>query len=408
MQKAIHASVSASGFVNASIDLKQLAEVDISARRLGRLVERIGNERVAQVQQEASAYQSLPLPAQQTCPIEMAPDVVCVQCDGGRMQIRDRKASALKQKPDEERSSFWRETKAATLLKMTSTTFEEDPCPTIPRTFVDAARMKRLAREIKGFSGESAAPGAIQESSAEHVEISSDSPVSPDELHQSTRPKPVLRSVLASTANIHEFGKQVVAAAYARGFQAAKRKAFVCDGMACNWTLHEKHFSRYTPILDFVHALCYVYHAAMAGRTASIGWADYCQWAQWLWSGQTGLLIDAIRQRQQVVGKPADNEPESSPKQLLNEALTYLQNQQGRMNYAEYRKQGLPITSAYIESTIKQINRRVKGTEKFWSTNAQAIVQLRADYLSENQPLTKFWRERRKHLPLTTHYKTAG
>ena len=89
MQKAIHASVSASGFVNASIDLKQLAEVDISARRLGRLVERIGNERVAQVQQEASAYQSLPLPAQQVCPIEMAPDVVCVQCDGGRMQLPD-------------------------------------------------------------------------------------------------------------------------------------------------------------------------------------------------------------------------------------------------------------------------------------------------------------------------------
>lgn len=120
------------------------------------------------------------------------------------------------------------------------------------------------------------------------------------------------------------------------------------------------------------------------------------------------LLIYAIRQRQQVVGMPGDDEPESSSKQLLNDALTYLKNQQGRMNYAEYRKQGLPITSAYIESTIKQINRRVKGPEKFWSTNAQAIVQLRADYISENQPMTKFWHERRKHLTISTYYKMAG
>jgi hypothetical protein len=408
MRKAIHASVSASGFVNASNDLKQLAEVNISARRLGRLVERIGNERVAQVQQQASAYQTLPLPAQQACPIEMAPDVVCVQCDGGRMQIRDRKAPASKQNPDEQRSSFWRETKAATLLKMTSKTYEEDPCPRIPETFVNPARMKRLTREIKGFSGENAARGTTQDSSTEVLETSSAPLLSPDELHQSTRPKPVLRSVLASTANIHEFGKQVVAAAYARGFHAAQRKAFVCDGMACNWTLHEKHFSRFTPILDFVHALCYVYHAAMAGRTAATAWPDYCQWAQWLWSGQTVSLIDAIKQRQQTVGMPGDDEPETSPKQLLADALTYLQNQHRRMNYAEYRKQGLPITSAYIESTIKQINRRVKGTEKFWSTNALPMVQLRADYLSENQPLNKFWQERRQHLPITTYYKMLG
>ena len=30
-----------------------------------------------------------------------------------------------------------------------------------------------------------------------------------------------------------------------------------------------------------------------------------------------------------------------------------------------YRRQGLPLTSSHIESAIKQINARMKGTEKF-------------------------------------------
>jgi hypothetical protein len=44
-------------------------------------------------------------------------------------------------------------------------------------------------------------------------------------------------------------------------------------------------------------------------------------------------------------------------------ALRYLENQKSRMLYDQYRREGLPITSSHIESTIKQINRRVKGTE---------------------------------------------
>jgi hypothetical protein len=62
------------------------------------------------------------------------------------------------------------------------------------------------------------------------------------------------------------------------------------------------------------------------------------------------------------------------------------------MNYPEYRRLGLPLTSSHIESTIKQINRRVKGTEKFWSQpTSEVVLQLRADYLSDSAPLDAFW-----------------
>ena len=45
-----------------------------------------------------------------------------------------------------------------------------------------------------------------------------------------------------------------------------------------------------------------------------------------------------------------------------------------------------------VESAIKMINKRVKGSEKVWSDpRAEAILQLRADYLSETETMSRFW-----------------
>lgn len=65
-----------------------------------------------------------------------------------------------------------------------------------------------------------------------------------------------------------------------------------------------------------------------------------------------------------------------------------------RLNYPTYRQQGLPITSSHIESTVKQLNRRIKGTEKFWSKGAEALTTLAGDYLSDTPTLESFWQDR--------------
>ena len=64
------------------------------------------------------------------------------------------------------------------------------------------------------------------------------------------------------------------------------------------------------------------------------------------------------------------------------------------MNNPAYRRPGLPITSAHIESTVKQLNRRFKGTEKFWSAGAEALTTLAGDYLSDTPTPARFWQER--------------
>ena len=62
------------------------------------------------------------------------------------------------------------------------------------------------------------------------------------------------------------------------------------------------------------------------------------------------------------------------------------------MNYPAYCKQGLPVTSSLVESLIKEINYRVKGTEKFWDNpeGAEAILQVRAAALSDDNRLRTF------------------
>ena len=75
--------------------------------------------------------------------------------------------------------------------------------------------------------------------------------------------------------------------------------------------------------------------------------------------------------------------------------IGYLTNNQGRMDYPRYRRAGLPTCSGLVESLIKQFNRRVKGTEKFWNpTGGETILQLRAAYLSEDDRLAKHLKSR--------------
>lgn len=263
----------------------------------------------------------------------------------------------------------------------------------MPITFCDPERVGKLAREIKGFSSK---PSPLEPEPEKPPQARAD------------RPKVLSRSVVATCGNIDVFAPRLAAAAHARGFMAAARQAFIGDGSDTNWGIWRRFFSRFTPILDFVHALTYVYAAAVAGRNWEQGWAVYRQWAQWVWSGQVALVIQALAQRQAELGPPEDGEADGTPRRQVQESLRYLTNQQSRMDYAEYRRQGLPITSSYIESTIKQINRRVKGTEKFWNQGAEPLLTLVGDYLSDTPDLEGFWNRRHLCQQGLRQYQTAA
>ena len=222
-------------------------------------------------------------------------------------------------------------------------------------------------------------------------------------------PELVVRSVVSTKQGVEVFGRLLAAAAWARGFYGAKRQVFLGDGSNANWGVWERHFASFTPIVDFIHALAYVYGAAMAGGPFGEGWSRYVQWIAALWRGDVATVLSGLEARQQILGCPEATDGETHPRVCLAEARCYFENQQGRMKYAEYRRAGLPITTSHVESTIKQMNYRVKGSEKFWSeSGAEAILQLRADLLSETAPLDDFWHRRRAHITGERRHKRAA
>jgi hypothetical protein len=374
LQKGVRLASKAASFKEASEDLQALAEVSISATHLQRLSKRVGTEWAEERDKEVQAFREDKL----VCAYASAPKAAAVMLDGGRLQTRAEGGGRGVQDPS------WRETKTACCLSLSSSEHAEDPQPEPPSKFLDRARVAKLAAEVKRRSRPAlgrvaAAPAKTQRQKQRRR------PASPKRV----------RTVVASMADSETFGWQMAAEVKRRGLDRARRKACVCDGQQYNWTLFELHLLPlgFIDILDFVHLLAYLHDSAHAWRKdRDRAWKQYVQWLQWAWSGQVKPLLASLGRAVSELGEPPQHVADTDPRQIVKDALRYVQNNRKRMDYPRYRRLGLPTSSAPVESTIKQINRRVKGTEKFWlSGGAEAILQLRAAYLSEDDRASTYW-----------------
>ena len=394
-QKITHAGVSSSSYQQASRDLDMLADLKIAPKPVERLVHKIGQERIDQRDAATAAHHKLPLMSKDTVsnPDRPSPKVAMVSIDGGRLQIRP-------ESNEPKQDSHWRESKVAVLETYLSDKKLDDPDPDVPRCFLDLNRTKEMIRGLGHalpvgleFTGE------IAKRESDEAEESKDEkdgrPSRPG------RPERLVRSVLASRKCSDEFGPMVHQAAWERNFFGAERKAFLGDGLPVNWTIWARHFGSFTPILDFVHALSYIFAAAFAGRSQAEGVEVYKRWIQEVWTGKVGSILVELEQRSSDLG--------IDPRRLVFEASRYLKNNSERMRYDEYRRQGLPIMTSAVESVIKMLNKRVKGSEKFWSEpGAEAILQLQADHLSETETMSRFWLEREANASGQRTYRQAS
>ena len=128
----------------------------------------------------------------------------------------------------------------------------------------------------------------------------------------------------------------------------------------------------------------------------------------WLWKGEVEKVIAEMAVRQAELGAAQEGDGETHPRVVVSTALRYLQNNKDKMRYADYRRRGLPIASSYVESAVKQFDQRVKGTEKFWTEQgAEALLQLRADYLGTTTVLDGFWQDRQDNATGQSNYTRA-
>jgi hypothetical protein len=298
------------------------------------------------------------------------------------------------------KKTHWKQETGGLVLSMTSEVHEHDPCPDFPDWLFDndvVAEIASLAhrRETPENSGDSTSQDESRLAPQGQAGLKAGFEWTPEV---------VSREVIASTEGT-AVARHLEWVAWEQGITSAPRQAFVADGASSIWAIHKKYFSQMTAIVDLMHALSYAYRAAAALDEEGL----YHRWAVAIWQGRVGDVLTELTNHQKRLGVPPQDTTDDDPRQRIGRAITYYTNHQSRMNYPEYRRLGLPVTSSLMESTIKQLSRRVKGTEKFWNKpTADAMLQLRADSLSNSQPLQKFWNRWQQKITGTNRYRTSA
>jgi hypothetical protein len=394
LNKIVQAAGQVKSHQVAAVVLGVVGEIAISGRHVNRLTEEIGTELKEKRDRETKDY----VHHRRVEPVTPAPQLVAIALDGGRVMTRE-----SGQGPGVH-GEAWKEDKVACLLTLKAEIFAEDPHPEPPRCFLDAPEVDKLVREIQTHHGrreENELPqlaelslGKDQPPAAPIASSTTDRTV-PDEKTWPPKRTKNARTCVATMQDCEEFGKMVAAEAHRRNFQAAPRGALLGDGSAWIWKQQEKWFRHLTPVVDFVHALTYLYvTATVLAASVTERWQMYVAWMTLCWQGKVRQVIEDMEARlgslEPCTG--TDKLPPTDPREALRRTLTYLKNNEPRMNYAEYRKQGLPVSSSMVESLIKEINYRVKGTEKFWDNpeGVEAILQVRAALLSDDDRLSDY------------------
>jgi hypothetical protein len=151
---------------------------------------------------------------------------------------------------------------------------------------------------------------------------------------------------------------------------------FIADGAKWIWNWIEEHHAQSVQILDFYH-----------------GYEKICEWVvkafkdkeereQWFQYARELLLDDQIEELIEQISQVDCQEGQGYKSQKT--LLVYLCNNQKRMKYATFCKQGYLIGSGAIESAQRTVvQHRLKRSGQRWThAGAQQILNLRTAWLA--------------------------
>ena len=166
-----------------------------------------------------------------------------------------------------------------------------------------------------------------------------------------------------------------------------------------NWIdpLSERERLHDRRIVDYYHAAEHLYEAARAalGKDTSESGALAGQWKDALWDGQLDEVIATLKVHAERLGPPEESDGPDHPRRVLANNVSYFETHRHHMDYPTFRRKGWPIGSGVTESAVKQFNKRVKGTEQFWSVpGVESILSLRALWLSQDGRWERYWNTR--------------
>jgi hypothetical protein len=326
-------------FDAAAESLSDLAEVDLSGRHLGRIAHEVGDELREARDQRILDFQNHRLVPE----TDVAPKLAVVSIDGGRYQTRTEG-----QGPGAHEAA-WREDKVADLVTMSTRSHAEDPHPELPRCFT---QKKQVVELVQGMTSQGALADVIDPTAQESVPLAVFEPTEA-RADASWPPEPLVRTCEATTRDSEAFGPMVATEAQRRNFFAATSRVFLGDGGPWIWKIQRIFFPTFEPIVDFVHVLTYIYLASRAiGGGVDGTWQRYLRWATACWQGRVKEVLDELSRALEPMPRPTESREEkpTDPYHVVSKTIGYLEHNQPRMDYARYRREGLPIMSGRVGS----------------------------------------------------------
>src|SRR5208337_2615685 len=161
---------------------------------------RLGKERAVERDRAAEAMEARKLHAQ----YKQAPAVAVVMLDAGKAQFRQEDTGPGVH------GARWGDTKVACLQTYSDVGYDKDPQPDPPEAFLDPERVERLCREMERIRG----PGG--QGPPEETPGKPKRNRRQKRLRRRKRPQRLVRTVVATTAAVEEFGWMVSAEAMKR------------------------------------------------------------------------------------------------------------------------------------------------------------------------------------------------
>ena len=207
-------------------------------------------------------------------------------------------------------------------------------------------------------------------------------------------PKELVKTYVATTGGIEEFGRDLRTEATRRGIDTAKDVVLVGDNGHGLPAMLEREF----PVQYSANRVTDFYHTAerLSDCTKAIhgrGARDtperakmYFEVRGLLWNGKTETVIDRLTPHAESLAprprtlRELDSKPEA---QELWTHVLYLEKHKSTMDYPEYRRRGWPIGSGSVESACGQFGDRVKHARMRWTRKgADALHVVKAAILS--------------------------
>jgi hypothetical protein len=180
-----------------------------------------------------------------------------------------------------------------------------------------------------------------------------------------------------------EFGKRLYMEAARRGLASAVKVVIIGDGAKWIWNLANDNFPGAIQIVDLYHAKEHLYDFIKDTFTDSeVGGSKKKEWVELLEDGK-------IQELATEMARFADSSEEAQ--ENLEREVNYFTDNASRMQYSEFKKQGLFVGSGVIEAGCKNvIGKRLKQSGMHWSVRgANAITALRCAVLSGKFVLMK-------------------